>query len=110
MKRYLGLLLSVVGGLVLMGCGDDDRSSGGRDSGGIIVPDGGPRPDTGGGRVDSGGGRMDSGGPPAGMCADPLMPFPTEAQPRCSAATRSCINACTTGACVNSCLMMDMTP
>src|SRR5687767_12679344 len=112
MKVVLGLLLSVLGGLGLFGCGSDDRGTGGGDDGGIRIMDSGAgRRDTGGGggRDSGGGGGMDTGGG-GGMCADPIAPLPAEALPRCSAMTRSCVMACTTVACINMCLMSDTTP
>src|SRR5687767_1484741 len=106
MKR-LGLLLSVAGGLVVAGCGDDDRSSSREDAGDTRI-DGGRRDSGGIILMDSGRGEMDAGMTPMGACADPLMPFPMEGLPRCAAATRDCVNACTTAACVEGCLRMDM--
>jgi hypothetical protein len=76
--------------------------------GGIVLPDSG-RTDSGGGGTDSGGGGTDSGGGPR-ACAESLMPYPMEASGRCSAATRTCMNACMDTACLQGCIDADTTP
>ena len=95
--------------IALAGCGDDGsrRTTGdaGRDAGPIMLLDGGP--DSGVGGTDAGGG-TDSGG--ARECEQMLLPYPAMEGPRCSMETKTCLEACTDGACVNSCVMADTTP
>ena len=93
-------------GLVLVfGCGDDDSRPD------IMLMDTGPRVDGGGGTdtggFDSGPG-VDSGG--GGTCNDPLPLLPSEALPRCSMDTLTCLMGCADAACQNACIDADTTP
>jgi hypothetical protein len=109
MKLWFGLLLSVVGGVALLGCSSGGRSGGGRDSGGIMLmgdSGGGGRDGGGGGRDSGGGGGRDSGGGP--MCPSDVVPAP--AMPGCDAATRTCFMGCMTDMCFTDCINADSTP
>lgn len=87
---------------------DNDRTTD-PDGGPIVLSDSGPTtPDSGPTTPDSGPTTPDSGVEPA--CAEDLPPFPAALAPRCSDATRTCLNACTTSPCVTSCIRMDDTP
>jgi hypothetical protein len=84
--------LTVVVVMVGAGCapttgdGDDDSDSN-PDGGGFTSPDGDENPTE---------------------CEPDLVPMPTTAT--CAAATRTCIDACTTDACPDSCVAMDPDP
>jgi hypothetical protein len=92
-------------GALAAGCGDG--RGGDDDDGGTIITlmDGGGD-DRDGGTTP----RRDSGGGGTEECEMNLPPWPAaEAGVRCSAETRTCMNACTSGACIQECLDDDMT-
>jgi hypothetical protein len=43
-------------------------------------------------------------------CAERVVSLPTTALPRCTAATRRCVDACTTSTCIWSCIDADTMP
>lgn len=107
MKRIS--LLVALGALTLAFGGCDNRN-GGTDGGGIHLLDGGP--DAGMVTRDSGMTEPDSGVTPTGCSvagATGIPALPAACLPRCSAATASCVQACSDGACQNTCVMNDTT-
>src|SRR5688500_15499765 len=96
-RTTLTLLVSLA--VALGGCGDDDRRPGGdTDAGPITVMDGSAIDE------DAGTGGEDAG--PVRACEEPAVPFRAELAPRCTAATKTCIEACDDPATINACVEM----
>lgn len=112
MKSASVRLILVLAVLVMAAC-NSPRPSTGNDTGTIVLPDGGAHDSGGGGGADTGGARDTGGG--GGSCsltvsAGNFGSLSAGCFPRCSAATLTAINACTTAACQQSALDADTTP
>lgn len=101
MKR-IGFLMACSALMLVLGC--DNRTTPEMDGGGIMLMDSGPEEED--AATDT-----DSGSTTPRECEMNLPgPFPAALTPRCTAETRTCIEACRGGACVNSCIDADTTP
>jgi hypothetical protein len=111
MKKSASVLL-VLGAVLLGAACNSPRPAVNPDTGTIVLPDGGARDTGGGGGGDSGGARDTGGG--GGSCtltvaAGNFGSLTSGCFPRCSMATLTAINACTTAACQQGALDADTT-